>query len=260
MVLIALRSPCQFSLPRNRRICSCLVRRSRVFSAVSTASRLLGRPVAQVISHRFVVDYDVRPHDVYPMKPDYTHSYDHVIMRWTANCGRSVQSVGKRFCFTQPFRVGLIPDHLLPRLLANLEKKRQKQPAFAGRGARHQIICCRLFRSLMFLPRRKCRAVQLWNIPGPSTGVVRKIARGEGDDWWRLLSACRVSLAPRGDRHRGEIWGCRRCASRRSALCEKYYFTPGDLGFKNFDTPFGRIGVGFAWLMVSENSASPLWK
>ena len=28
---------------------------------------------------------------------------------------------------------------------------------------------------------------------------------------------------------------------------EKFYFTPGDLGFLNFDTPFGRIGVLVCW-------------
>jgi N-carbamoylputrescine amidase len=28
---------------------------------------------------------------------------------------------------------------------------------------------------------------------------------------------------------------------------EKYYFTPGDLGFTNFDTPFGRLGVLVCW-------------
>jgi len=28
---------------------------------------------------------------------------------------------------------------------------------------------------------------------------------------------------------------------------EKFYFTPGDLGFKNFETPFGQIGVLVCW-------------
>jgi N-carbamoylputrescine amidase len=28
---------------------------------------------------------------------------------------------------------------------------------------------------------------------------------------------------------------------------EKFYFTPGDLGFPNFDTRFGRIGVLVCW-------------
>jgi N-carbamoylputrescine amidase len=28
---------------------------------------------------------------------------------------------------------------------------------------------------------------------------------------------------------------------------EKFYFTPGDLGFRSFDTPFGRVGVCVCW-------------
>ncbi len=28
---------------------------------------------------------------------------------------------------------------------------------------------------------------------------------------------------------------------------EKFYFTPGDLGFPNFETPFGRVGVLVCW-------------
>ncbi|MSR84418.1 MAG: acyltransferase, partial [Candidatus Latescibacteria bacterium] len=31
------------------------------------------------------------------------------------------------------------------------------------------------------------------------------------------------------------------------AYYEKYYFTPGDLGFRAFDTPMGRVGVLICW-------------
>lgn len=49
-VLIASRSPCQFSLPRKRRICSCWRKRSTVRSPSSTASRLVFSPVARSVS------------------------------------------------------------------------------------------------------------------------------------------------------------------------------------------------------------------
>src|ERR1019366_5824608 len=49
-LLIALRSPCQSSLPRSRRIPACLLRRSKVRSPSSTASRLVFRPVARSVS------------------------------------------------------------------------------------------------------------------------------------------------------------------------------------------------------------------
>src|ERR1035437_1006238 len=49
-LLIAFRSPCQSSLPRSRRIPACLLSRSKVRSASSTASRLVFRPVARSVS------------------------------------------------------------------------------------------------------------------------------------------------------------------------------------------------------------------
>src|SRR6266581_476151 len=48
--LIASRSPCQSSLPRKRRICSCCPNRSKVRSPSSTASRLVFSPVARSVS------------------------------------------------------------------------------------------------------------------------------------------------------------------------------------------------------------------
>jgi hypothetical protein len=49
-VLIASRSPCQFSLPRNFLISSCCRSRSNVRRPSSTASRLVLRPVARSVS------------------------------------------------------------------------------------------------------------------------------------------------------------------------------------------------------------------
>ena len=48
--LIALRSPCQSSLPRNRLICSCFRRRKSVLSPSSTASRFVLSPVNLSVS------------------------------------------------------------------------------------------------------------------------------------------------------------------------------------------------------------------
>src|ERR1017187_6011825 len=49
-LLIALRSPCQSSLPRSRRISACFLSRSKVRRSSSTASRLVFRPVARSVS------------------------------------------------------------------------------------------------------------------------------------------------------------------------------------------------------------------
>ena len=34
---------------------------------------------------------------------------------------------------------------------------------------------------------------------------------------------------------------------RRAGLMEKYYFRPGDTGFKVWDTRFSRVGAGICW-------------
>src|ERR1035437_6653755 len=68
-LLIAFRSPCQSSLPRSRRIPACLLSRSKVRSAPSTASRLVFRPVARSVSRMSLssITMFVRM-DVYPCR------------------------------------------------------------------------------------------------------------------------------------------------------------------------------------------------
>ncbi len=47
----------------------------------------------------------------------------------------------------------------------------------------------------------------------------------------------------------GSILGCYRKSHIPDGLpyAEKFYFTPGDTGFKVWDTAFGKIGVGICW-------------
>src|ERR1035441_3801662 len=72
-LLIASKSPRQPSLPRSRRIPACLLRRSRVLSPSSTASRLVFRPVARSVSRISLssITMFVRM-DVYPCRQLYT--------------------------------------------------------------------------------------------------------------------------------------------------------------------------------------------
>jgi len=51
-----------------------------------------------------------------------------------------------------------------------------------------------------------------------------------------------------------------RCTSRRSLYYEKYYFTPGDLGFKSFDLEVGSIGTLVAGIMVSGGARLTPWR
>lgn len=41
---------------------------------------------------------------------------------------------------------------------------------------------------------------------------------------------------------------------------EKFYFSPGDTGFKVFDTAFGRIGVAICWDQVWIVCVRVIWR
>lgn len=153
----------------------------------------------------------------------------------------------------QPFRVGLVQTACSLDPQQNLEQAVAKIREAAGRGA--QIICLEeLFRSQYFCREENAERFNLAEpIPGPSTEVIGKIAR-------ELKVTVVASLFERrapGLYHNtaavigadGELLGMYRKMHIPDdpLYFEKYYFTPGDLGFKNFDTPFGRIGVLVCW-------------
>jgi N-carbamoylputrescine amidase len=123
----------------------------------------------------------------------------------------------------------------------------------AARGA--QIICLQeLFRSQYFCREENAERFNLAeSIPGPSTEVIGKIAR----ELKVIVVASLFERRAPGLYHNtaavigtdGELLGMYRKMHIPDdpLYYEKYYFTPGDLGFKNFDTPFGRIGVLVCW-------------
>jgi N-carbamoylputrescine amidase len=128
--------------------------------------------------------------------------------------------------------------------------------AAADRGAR--IICLpELFSTMYFCVERK-REYFDWAepIPGPTILRVGAVARETGT----VVIAPIFERAPDGRYFNaaavvgpdGEVIGKYRKSSipfmdrARSAEPrgdEKFYFTPGDLGFPTFATPFGRIGI-----------------
>jgi N-carbamoylputrescine amidase len=135
----------------------------------------------------------------------------------------------------------------------NLDKSVVKIREAAERGA--QIICLQeLFRSQYFCREENAELFNLAeSIPGPSTDTIGKIAR-------ELKVVVVASLFERraaGLYHNtaavigadGELLGIYRKMHIPDdpLYFEKFYFTPGDLGFKNFDSPFGRIGVQVCW-------------
>jgi len=135
----------------------------------------------------------------------------------------------------------------------NLARAESQIREAAARGA--QIVCLQeLFRSQYFCREERAELFDLAeSIPGPSTVALGKLAR-------ELKVVVIASLFERraaGLYHNtaavlntdGEIEGLYRKMHIPDdpLYFEKFYFTPGDLGFRSFGTPFGRIGVLVCW-------------
>jgi N-carbamoylputrescine amidase len=153
----------------------------------------------------------------------------------------------------EPFRIGLVQMSCALDPNENLAKAEWKVREAAARGAR--VICLQeLFRSQYFCREENAALFALAeSIPGPSTEALGKLAR-------ELKVVIVTSLFERraaGLYHNtaavlsadGEIAGLYRKMHipEDPLYFEKYYFTPGDLGFKSVDTPYGRLGVLVCW-------------
>jgi N-carbamoylputrescine amidase len=151
------------------------------------------------------------------------------------------------------FTVGLIQMRSTAAPAENLARATAKIRDAAALGA--QIICLpELFRSLYFCREENADLFQLAEpIPGPTTEALGSVAR-------ELKISLVVSVFERraaGVYHNsaavidadGSLLGrYRKMHIPDDPLYyEKFYFTPGDLGFPNFDTRYGRIGVQICW-------------
>jgi N-carbamoylputrescine amidase len=135
----------------------------------------------------------------------------------------------------------------------NLAKAEDRCRKAAARGA--QIVCLpELFRSQYFCREEDARLFDLAEpIPGPSTERLALIANQENVV---IIASLFERRAP-GIYHNtaavigtsGEILGLYRKMHIPDdpLYFEKFYFTQGDLGFRNFDTPFGRISTLVCW-------------
>jgi N-carbamoylputrescine amidase len=136
---------------------------------------------------------------------------------------------------------------------ANFDKAIASIRQAAREGA--QIICLpELFRSLYFCQRQDPSLFDLAEpIPGPSTDRLQSVARETGT----VIVASLFERRTAGVYHNtaivldadGTLVGkYRKMHIPDDPLYfEKYYFTPGDLGFRAFDTRFGRIGILICW-------------
>lgn len=136
---------------------------------------------------------------------------------------------------------------------ANMDTAVSRLREAAAAGAR--IACLpELFLTPYFCQRESPRAFDLAEpIPGPSTDRLGRLARELG----LVIVAPLFERRAAGVYHNsaaildadGSLAGIYRKMHIPDDPCfyEKYYFAPGDLGFRAFDTQAGRIGVLICW-------------
>ena len=151
------------------------------------------------------------------------------------------------------FTVGLIQMSCSPDPEENLLRAVEKVREAARSGA--QIICLpELFRTQYFCQREDPALFDLAEtIPGPTTDALIPLAR----EFKVVILASIFERRARGLYHNtavvldtdGSIKGIYRKMHIPDdpLYYEKYYFAPGDLGFKAFDTSYGRLGALVCW-------------
>jgi N-carbamoylputrescine amidase len=154
---------------------------------------------------------------------------------------------------SEKFTVGLIQMSCSLDPNENLARAESRAREAAGRGA--QILCLQeLFRSQYFCREENAELFTLAEpIPGPSTEAFSKLAR----ELKVVIVAPLFERRAAGLYHNtaavidadGSLVGLYRKMHIPDdpLYYEKFYFTPGDLGFPNFDTRYGRIGVLVCW-------------
>ncbi len=160
------------------------------------------------------------------------------------------QSEGSR---SRKFRVGLVQTRCSPDVAANREKAVARIRQAAGKGA--QVICLQeLFAAQYFCQEEDFTRHDLAEpVPGPSTDLLCAVARELGV----VIIAPIFEHRAKGVNHNsaavidadGSIAGLYRKMHIPDDphYYEKYYFVPGDLGFKTFKTKFANIGVLICW-------------
>ena len=151
------------------------------------------------------------------------------------------------------FRVGLVQMSCSTDPNENMEKAIWKIREAAAAGA--QIVCLQeLFRSQYFCREENAELFALAEpIPGPSTDALGRIAAEQKVTVIASLFERRAAGLYHNTAAILAADGALQGLYRKMHIpddplyFEKFYFTPGDLGFKNFDTPFGRIGVLVCW-------------
>ncbi len=151
------------------------------------------------------------------------------------------------------YRVGLIQMSCSPEPERNLEHAVDMLREAAGRGA-HVVCLPELFLTQYFCQREDAALFDLAEpIPGPTTSRLAQEARQQGV----VIVASLFEKRAAGVYHNtaavidsdGTLQGIYRKMHIPDdpLYYEKFYFTPGDLGFRAFDTQYGRVGTLVCW-------------
>ncbi|HTR82445.1 MAG TPA: carbon-nitrogen hydrolase [Bacteroidota bacterium] len=150
-------------------------------------------------------------------------------------------------------KVGLVQMSCTENPAANVKKAVEGIRSAAGKGA--NIVCLQeLFRSLYFCVKEDYSAFGLAEpIPGSTTEQFQSLAKELGV----VLIAPLFEKRAEGVYHNsaaiidadGSYLGKYRKMHIPDdpSFYEKFYFTPGDLGFKSWKTRFGTIGILICW-------------
>jgi N-carbamoylputrescine amidase len=153
----------------------------------------------------------------------------------------------------EKFRVGLVQMRCSSDPDENLKGAASRVREAASRGA--QVICLpELFRTQYFCQREDAALFDLAEaVPGPTTEALAKVAR----ETKAVVIASVFERRAAGIYHNTAVTldsdGSIRGIYRKMHIpddplyYEKFYFTPGDLGFKAFDTQYGRVGTLVCW-------------
>lgn len=151
------------------------------------------------------------------------------------------------------FRIGLVQMACSKDPNENLAKAEWRIREAAGKGA--QIVCLQeLFRSQYFCREEDPRLFDLAEpVPGPTTETLARLARELqvaviGSVFERRAPGVYHNTAVVIDAD-GSLLGIYRKMHIPDdpGYYEKYYFTPGDLGFPCFDTRFARVAPLICW-------------
>ena len=150
-------------------------------------------------------------------------------------------------------KIGIIQQHNTPDVVNNKKRLAAAIRSVAGNGAQ-LVVLQELHNSLYFCQEERVDLFDLAEpIPGPSTAFYGDLARELGvvivtSLFERRAAGLYHNTAVVMERD-GTIAGKYRKMHIPDdpAYYEKFYFTPGDLGFHPIDTSVGRLGVLVCW-------------